>query len=104
MTNINVHEKMKANCLEMLNDLKSLDDGKPRGRPRLGPNNTRLTDDKQHYRDYHRTYYRENLSKQVECPLCNRMSTIQKLARHQKTDICSNRCRKRLEEEEVHHI
>ena len=99
MTNIDVHEKMKANCLEMLNDLKSLDDRKPRGRPRLGPNNTRLMDDEQHYRDYHRTYYRENLSKQVECPLCNRMSTIQKLARHQKTDICC-RNRKRLEEEE----
>ena len=58
------------------------------GRPRLGENNTRLSDDIEHNRTYHRNYYREKMSIRVECPLCNRLSTLEKLPRHQTTALC----------------
>ena len=58
------------------------------GRPRKGPNNTRLSDDVIHHRVYHRNYYRNNLRVKVQCPLCLRMSVKEKLPRHQQSKIC----------------
>ena len=65
---------------------------KKRGRPAIGPNNTRITDDPMYYIIFHRKNYRNKLSAQVICPLCERHSTIQKLKRHQ----CSSLCKKNM--------
>ena len=61
---------------------------KKTGAPRRGPNNTRLSDDVEHYRVYHRNYYRNKLSVKIKCPLCHRMSCKDKLSRHQKSKRC----------------
>ena len=58
------------------------------GAPRRGPNNTRLSDDVEHYRVYHRNYYRNKLSVKIKYPLCHRMSCKDKLSRHQKSKRC----------------
>ena len=65
---------------------------KGKGRPRKGVNDTRITDDPLYYTIFHRENYRNKLSAQVICPLCDRSSTIQKLKRHQ----CSSICKKNL--------
>ena len=67
---------------------------KPRGRPRKGPNNTRVRDNPELYNAYHRNYYHNSgLSEKTWCPLCLRTVSRQKLARHQKTKLCEKyRC------------
>ena len=61
---------------------------RPVGRPRLGPNNTKRSEDKEYYNNYQNKYYHDHLSKKVECPLCHRLCTLQKLCRHQRTNLC----------------
>ena len=57
---------------------------KKMGRPRGGPNNTKLSGIPKYYRDY----YHKHLGTVIECPLCKRPSTKQKLKRHQTTNVC----------------
>ena len=61
---------------------------RPIGRPRLGPNNTRKYEDKEVYNDYQNKYYHKHLSKKIQCPLCSRICSLQKLSRHQQTGLC----------------
>ena len=61
---------------------------RPVGRPRLGPNNTRKYEDKVVYNHYQNKYYHEHLGKKVQCPLCARKCSLQKLPRHQQTGLC----------------
>ena len=70
---------------------------KPRGRPRLGENNTKVRDDRERYNAYQKNYYREKLSMVIQCPKCNRDITKQKLKRHQATYLCA---RNRIPDEE----
>ncbi len=70
------------------------------GRARLGPNNTRLADDKEYWKQYMRDYYHEFFCKElwpVSCPLCGTPGTIQKLQRHQATKLCKKRSKQREE-------
>ena len=76
------------------------DNKSKKGRPRLGINNTRLTDNKEWHRDYHAKYYRDNLSIKISCPLCNRLSTKAKLIRHQSTSLCKKQDRKNPEQQD----
>ena len=64
---------------------------KGKGRPRIGPNDTKITDDPMYHTIFHRENYRNKLSVKVICPLCDRSSTIQKLKRQ-----CSSLCKKNL--------
>ena len=61
---------------------------RPVGRPRLGPNNTKRSEDKEYYNNYQNKYYHDHLSKKVKCPLCSRTCSLQKLSRHQQTGLC----------------
>ena len=71
---------------------------KPRGRPRKGPNNSSMWEDKEFLNEYHRNYYHSNnLSDKVVCPLCLRIVSKQKLDRHQKTPICKRHMERRNE-------
>ena len=65
---------------------------KKRGRPRLGPNDTKIIDDPMYHTIFHEENYRNKLSAKVICPLCERSSTLQKLKRHQ----CSSLCKKHI--------
>ena len=63
-------------------------------RARLGENNTRLTDDPDYMKNYHKAYYQKNFCKavvQVTCDNCGRECTVQKLKRHQETQLCKRR-------------
>ena len=63
---------------------------KSRGRPRKGPNNTRIKDNPEFHNTYHRNYYHSSgLSDKIVCPLCLRTVSKQKLDRHQKTKLCA---------------
>ena len=75
------------------------DNKSKKGRPRLGINNTRLTDNKEWHRDYHAKYYRDNLSIKIPCPFCNRLISKAKLIRHQSTSICKKQDRKNTDSE-----
>ena len=79
---------------------------RPVGRPRLGPSNTKRSEDKEYYNNYQNEYYHKHLSKKVKCPFCSRTCSLQKLSRHQQTNLClRNRVpvpEKRLEIPDVH--
>ena len=63
-------------------------------RARLGENNTRITDDLAYMKNYMRAYYQKNFCKavvQVTCDNCGRECTVQKLKRHQETQLCKRR-------------
>ena len=71
--------------------------------PRLGENNTRLTDHPDYNKNYMREYYRKNLSKdkvQIICSLCCTVCTVQKIKRHQTTALCKRRA-DRLDENKL---
>ena len=71
--------------------------------PRLGENNTRLTDHPDYNKNYMREYYRKNLSKdkvQIICSLCCTVCTVQKIKRHQTTALCKRRA-DRLDEQKL---
>ena len=63
-------------------------------RARLGENGTRLTDDPDYMKNYHKAHYRKNFCKaviQINCENCGSECTVQKLKRHQTTSLCKRR-------------
>ena len=71
--------------------------------PRLGENNTRLTDHPDYNKNYMREYYRKNLSKdkvKIICSLCCTVCAVQKIKRHQATSLCKRRA-DRLDEHKL---
>ena len=63
-------------------------------RARLGENNSRITDDPAYMKTYMRIYYQTHVGKaviQINCPNCGSDSAVQKLKRHQTTQLCKKR-------------
>ena len=63
-------------------------------RARLGENNTRLTDNPEYMKNYMKAYYQKNFCKavvQINCPNCGKECSVQKLKRHQTTNLCKRR-------------
>ena len=59
------------------------------GRPRINPREVEKTEEEiLVHRNYHREYYRNNLSHPVQCSLCGAKSSYQKIKRHQSTQKC----------------
>ena len=63
-------------------------------RARLGENNTRITDDPNYMKNYHKAYYNKHFKKaviSVTCSRCGSECSVQKLKRHQDTKLCKKR-------------